>query len=38
MVLGTLATLEAALIAMEAPMGGSGIAAAAARVAEGFTV
>ena len=33
MVLGTLATIEAALIAMGAPMGGSGAAAAAARIA-----
>jgi len=36
MVLGTLATIEAALTAMGAPMGGSGIAAAAARVAQGM--
>ena len=34
MVLGTLATIEAALTAMGAPTGGSGIAAAAARVAQ----
>lgn len=33
MILGTLATIEAALIAMEAPMGGSGIAAAAKALA-----
>ncbi len=33
MVLGTLATIEAALIAMGVPMGGSGAAAAAARIA-----
>ncbi|MEL6478303.1 MAG: aminotransferase class V-fold PLP-dependent enzyme [Pseudomonadota bacterium] len=36
MVLGTLATAEAALIAMDAPIGGSGIAAAAAVVARGL--
>jgi alanine-glyoxylate transaminase/serine-glyoxylate transaminase/serine-pyruvate transaminase len=36
MVLGTLATIEAALTVMGAPMGASGIAAAAARVAEGM--
>ncbi len=34
MVLGTLATVEAALTAMNAPMGGSGTAAAAARIAK----
>ncbi|MEM7505367.1 MAG: aminotransferase class V-fold PLP-dependent enzyme [Pseudomonadota bacterium] len=34
MVLGTLATVEAALISVEAPIGGSGVAAAAAVVAE----
>ncbi|HUF87330.1 MAG TPA: aminotransferase class V-fold PLP-dependent enzyme [Thermohalobaculum sp.] len=34
MVLGALATIEAGLIAMAAPTGGSGTAAAAARVAE----
>jgi alanine-glyoxylate transaminase/serine-glyoxylate transaminase/serine-pyruvate transaminase len=33
MVLGTLGTIEAALTAMDAPMGGSGVAAAAARIA-----
>ena len=33
MVLGTLGTIEAALSAMGAPMGGSGVAAAAARIA-----
>jgi alanine-glyoxylate transaminase/serine-glyoxylate transaminase/serine-pyruvate transaminase len=34
MVLGTLATIEAALTAMDAPMGGSGAAAAAARIGQ----
>ncbi len=34
MVLGTLATIEAAMTAMGAPMGASGIAAASARVAQ----
>jgi alanine-glyoxylate transaminase/serine-glyoxylate transaminase/serine-pyruvate transaminase len=34
MVLGTLGTIEAALTAMDAPMGGSGVAAAAARMAQ----
>ncbi len=29
MILGTLATIESALVAMDAPMGGSGVAAAA---------
>jgi len=33
MVLGTLATAESALIALGAPLGGSGVAAAAARIA-----
>jgi alanine-glyoxylate transaminase/serine-glyoxylate transaminase/serine-pyruvate transaminase len=33
MILGTLGTIEAALTAMGAPMGGSGVAAAAARIA-----
>ncbi len=33
MILGTLGTIEAALTAMGAPMGGSGIAAASARIA-----
>lgn len=32
--LGTLATIEAALVAMSAPMGGSGVAAAAAEIAK----
>ena len=36
MVLGTLGTIEAALRAMGAPMGGSGVAAAAARIAQGM--
>jgi alanine-glyoxylate transaminase/serine-glyoxylate transaminase/serine-pyruvate transaminase len=34
MILGTLGTVEAALTAMDAPMGGSGVAAAAARIAQ----
>lgn len=34
MVLGTLGTIEAALTAMGAPMGGSGVAAAAARISQ----
>ena len=34
MILGTLGTIEAALIAMEAPTGGSGVAAAAAHIAQ----
>jgi alanine-glyoxylate transaminase/serine-glyoxylate transaminase/serine-pyruvate transaminase len=34
MVLGTLGTIEAALTAMDAPMGGSGVAAAAARISQ----
>ncbi|MEM9138452.1 MAG: aminotransferase class V-fold PLP-dependent enzyme [Pseudomonadota bacterium] len=34
MVLGTLATVEAALTAMDAPMAGSGVAAAAASIAD----
>ena len=34
MVLGTLGTIEAALTAMRAPIGGSGVAAAAARIAQ----
>jgi len=34
MVLGTLGTIEAALTAMGAPIGGSGVAAAAARIAQ----
>ena len=36
MVLGTLGTIEAALIAMDAPMGGSGVAAAAATAGRAF--
>jgi alanine-glyoxylate transaminase/serine-glyoxylate transaminase/serine-pyruvate transaminase len=36
MVLGTLGTIEAALTAMGAPMGGSGVAAAAAAIAAGM--
>ncbi|MEM6932530.1 MAG: aminotransferase class V-fold PLP-dependent enzyme [Pseudomonadota bacterium] len=36
MVLGTLGTIESALTAMEAPMGGSGIAAAARALAPGL--
>jgi alanine-glyoxylate transaminase/serine-glyoxylate transaminase/serine-pyruvate transaminase len=34
MLLGTLGTIESALLAMEAPLGGSGVAAAAAHIAE----
>ncbi len=37
MILGTLATTEAALVSMDAPLGGSGVAAAAAEVAAGFS-
>jgi hypothetical protein len=33
-VLGTLGTIEAALTAMDAPVGGSGVAAAASAIAE----
>jgi alanine-glyoxylate transaminase/serine-glyoxylate transaminase/serine-pyruvate transaminase len=36
MVLGTLGTIEATLTAMGAPMGGSGVAAAAASIAQGI--
>jgi len=34
MVLGTLGTIEAALLSMGAPVGGSGVAAAAAAIAD----
>ncbi len=37
MVLGTLATIEAALGAMNAPVGGSGAAAAASVIAEAMS-
>ena len=36
MILGTLATIEAALVAMGAPMGGSGVAAAAESIGKSF--
>lgn len=36
MLLGTLGTIEAALVSMNAPMGGSGVAAAAAHLAADF--
>lgn len=38
MVLGSLATVEAALTAMDAPIGGSGVSAAAASIATAFDV
>jgi alanine-glyoxylate transaminase/serine-glyoxylate transaminase/serine-pyruvate transaminase len=38
MVLGTLGTIEATLTAMDAPMGGSGVAAAAARIAQAIAI
>ena len=38
MVLGTLATAEAALLAMDAPLAGSGVSAAAAVIADAFDV
>ncbi|MCP4223670.1 MAG: alanine--glyoxylate aminotransferase family protein, partial [Actinomycetia bacterium] len=38
MILGTLATIEATLVAMGAPMGGSGISAAAEVIGHAFNV
>ena len=37
MILGTLGTIEAALVAMDAPVGGSGVAAAAAAIGAAMT-